>query len=234
MKQIKGIYLPDSDTHFEYHLMQGPEFEGAGTYQYKKIKKALDVVNASEAHREKWCAVDVGAHVGLWSRILGHHFLHTYSFEPVPEMYECLLKNIERCPNAVHPSRRAITSAKGGVIVMNTVPDNTGNAHVRPILKGGIINDEHPVVPSSTLDDLFTGPINFLKLDVEGYELEVLRGADRILAEEKPIIVLEQKSGNAERYGWKQYDALNYLKQRGYEPVWEMSGDFCVKHSTTT
>lgn len=235
MKLIKGIYLPGSDTHFEYHLEKGPEFHGKGTYQFKKVKSALDIVIASRDHGHMALAVDVGAHVGLWSRVLGHHFLDTYAFEPVDEYRDCLVKNVNDCPHRVHPQRLAVASYVGAV-VMKVVPDNTGNSHVRPLNHGGVMNTpDTPVVPTTTLDGFgFTKRVNFLKLDVEGFELDVLKGAGRILTEDKPIIVLEQKPGNAERYGWKQRDALAHLHSLGYQTQWEMSGDFCVKHSTTT
>lgn len=231
MKIVKGIYLPDSDTHFEYHLVNGPEFQSKGTYQFKKISKALKVID-KDLTRGYGIAVDVGAHVGLWSRVLSYYFKTVHAFEPVKEFRDCLYQNVSDTPNLVKIYDLAVTEKSGSTRVMNVVEDNTGQSHLRPVDKGGIINTpEHTLVSTVALDDVdFGGCVDFMKIDVEGCELSVLQGAQRLLTTDHPTIVLEQKGGNAERYGLKQHAALEYLKQLGYEPVWESSGDHCVQY----
>ena len=125
MKQIKGIWLPDDDTHFEEHLNKGPEFKGAGTYQYSKITQALACVKRYEV------ALDIGAHVGLWSRVLTHYFRRIYAFEPVPNHIICFLRNLRE--QIKHERVILIPIAIGNEqtdIYINTVTDNSGNAHV--------------------------------------------------------------------------------------------------------
>src|SRR5688572_32728595 len=85
MKKIKGIWLPDGDTHFAAHLEAGPEHDGAGTYQFAKIDMAMKMVPTER----RGMALDIGGHVGLWSRVLASCFRGVIAFEPVPHLAEC-------------------------------------------------------------------------------------------------------------------------------------------------
>src|SRR5688572_22008568 len=90
---VNGIHLPAWDTHFAEHLKKAPLVDGMGTYQYPKIEAALDVIS-QRGPGGRGHAVDVGAHVGLWSRILATHFDAVTAFEPIPEFCDCFLLNV--------------------------------------------------------------------------------------------------------------------------------------------
>ena len=79
MKQTLGIWLPDSDKHFAVQIAGNPLVAGKGTYQWKKYVAALSHV------KDRGHAVDVGAHVGLWSRLMAMDFERVTAFEPVDE-----------------------------------------------------------------------------------------------------------------------------------------------------
>lgn len=226
MKEVKGIWLPDDDTHFKEHLLRGEVVDEKGTYQYKKIMLALKQV--PEDHRS--LALDIGAHVGLWSRILAMHFLLVRAFEPVPALLECFRRNTKDLSNVqVFPMALCSKGSKSSIRMVE-VPGNSGNAHVASkdeVRKGkGTFQN----VQAQPLDNIkFSFPVDFIKIDVEGYELEVLRGAEETIRKNKPVIVLEQKRGNAERYGWGQHEALRFVLGLGYEQAFEVSGDHCVR-----
>ncbi len=66
------------------------------------------------------------------------------------------------------------------------------------------------------LDDVIDGPVDVIKLDVEGHELEALQGANGILEQYHPRIIIEAKVGHMERAGYTPDDALNQMKRLGY------------------
>jgi len=68
-----------------------------------------------------------------------------------------------------------------------------------------------------TLDAYFDegAPISVIKVDVEGFELQVFRGAERILAESSPLLVFECENRHLE-HGTVN-DVLNFLYERGYD-----------------
>lgn len=219
MKQIEGIWLPDGDTHFEAHLKAGPRFEDAGTYQFRKIELAISAC----AEDRRRTAIDVGAHVGLWSRVLARYFEHVEAFEPVPEHIECLKKNTEAFNNITITPFAA--SDRTGEILFNSGSDNSGNA-----CAAKFPSDITSSVEGVRLDDEAGWCVNIdlIKIDVEGYEIRVVRGAEQIIKDQKPVVVIEQKPGNAERYGYAQHEARDLLLSWGMRVLWERSGDFCL------
>lgn len=215
MKQIQGIWLPDDDDHFGNHLEKGHIYAGKGTYQFNKLKIAVELCGKER----RGVAVDVGAHVGTWSRCLAKMFDTVVSFEPLTKNYECLLKNVEDHKNVVTYQKGL--ADKEGVLTFNPINGNTGNGCV---CEPGAPGCED--IEVITLDDLSYASLDLLKIDVEGYEMPVLIGATQTILRCKPVIVLEQKPGNAEKYGLGQFTALEYLKNLGMKVKKVKAGDY--------
>lgn len=210
---VHGIALPDGDTHFPPMLAKSPLFEGKPTYQLHKLVPAVEVCTG------KTRAVDVGAHVGLWTRVLARYFDEVIAFEPVPEHIECFRRNTDGLDNVkFYPWA---LGAKEETVAIKAPRDNSGNARV--------VRDTWSNANCRTLDSLDLPPVDFMKVDVEGYELFVIQGARDLIRRDKPVIVCEQKPGNAERYGLGQADAVTLLCEWGYKVVWEKQGDYCLK-----
>lgn len=220
MKFVEGIALPFGDHHFSDHLAKGPKIDGAGTYQLKKIEMALNI-----APDRRGLALDVGGHVGLWSRILCRHFNSVHAFEPVPALAECFQINA--------PAAALHTFALGeapGQVEISVIAENSGNCHVVPF---GTLSAAAVTVRICRLDDVVReralNSLDLLKIDVEGFEVPVLLGARVTIERDRPVIVVEQKPGNAERYGRGQLDAVELLKSWGYEVASAQSGDYFMK-----
>jgi hypothetical protein len=64
----------------------------------------------------------------------------------------------------------------------------------------------------------------FVKIDVEGAELQVFRGARRTLLEHRPLIAFEHGAGSAEYHGTSPEDVHGLLAELGYD-VWGLDGD---------
>jgi hypothetical protein len=86
-------------------------------------------------------------------------------------------------------------------------------------------------IPMITLDSLALDEVDFIKADCEGFELFALRGAVDTILRCKPVIIVEQKPGRAQKFGLLETEAVTFLEDLGvgYKVVKEMSGDFiCV------
>jgi len=131
---------------------------------------------------------DVGSHIGVFtlkaSKLVGDAGC-VYAFEPEPVNFTILRQNIS-LNNAqnVRISNKAISSSIGA-LRLNTDPSNTGRNSVRFLSHSEKEKDSSIPVSSTTLDEIIQKyklhKVDFLKLDVEGHELEVLRGADHFL-----------------------------------------------------
>lgn len=123
--------------------------------------------------------IDGGAHVGVASTYFAERYpgALVLAFEPNPESYALLRSNLER--NGVRrvlPFNAAIAPT-AGAIPLYTVPGDTwGDATIRQSW-----HDDRPtrtvLVPAVTLSSLLTGPVDLLKLDIEGAEAAVLAEA---------------------------------------------------------
>lgn len=220
MKQVSGFWVPDREDRVS-ELLGRSEQLGFAAYQRDKVLTALQVHRDRDGSRFG-NALDVGAHIGLWSLQLLEVFDHVVAFEPDPEKHACYQANLEK-----HNCADRATLHKLGL------SDTTQNVSLNQ--KGGTSLKTHVNlknggdIPLRRLDDLGIDGIDFMKMDIEGFELYALRGAEQTLRKNLPTIIIEQKPGVAsKRYGQEDQAALRLLESWGYVIRAEMNGDFVM------
>jgi FkbM family methyltransferase len=172
---------------------------------------------------EKYCTsgmtvVDVGANLGYYSllasRLVGPSG-RVVALEPNSENCRLLLSSLRL---------NDITNVQLLPVAADTA---TGWAYYSTHVgsNGGLIEDgellSHPgtIVPTFRLDELVDGPVGFLKMDVEGAEGRVVRGATRIIERDRPIVTTELKDEMLRRVsGTTVADYLGYFEKLGYAP----------------
>lgn len=158
---------------------------------------------------------DIGANFGFYSCLLAHGLrskCEVYSFEPFPETYARLQENVRR--NHLEDCVRAFPiglSDVSGHVSMSGVHGNSGAAHITP-KKGDIT--------LLTLDqvcvDCAITRIDFIKLDVEGFEVFVLRGGAKTIQRYKPVILVEMNPPTLQRAGVACKELSETLERYGY------------------
>lgn len=217
MFEHRGIWLPDGETHLPGYMDKVPMVEGRGAYQYEKITAALGYCTQFRM------AVDVGAHVGLWSMHLARRFESVQAFEPMAQHRECFLRNVLMPRVTLYPV--ALGAESGHVHLRTYTPGSSGDTHVDLSEPGAILQ--------VTLDSIVVQSppeVDLLKIDCEGYELFVLRGAEWTLRNCKPVVIVEQKRGKAAAYGLRDTEAVDFLQSLGYVLRREMMGDYILTH----
>ena len=142
---------------------------------------------------------------------------HIYAFEPISETCQILLKNIEL--NSLEDIVSVYNFAVGNgrdhkAKIIKSDPTNIGGTHLS--------NDVNGNIEVKGLDELcFDHHIDFIKIDVEGFEIEVLRGAKQLMFRDAPTIFIEAFQKNYESVkallescGYRQVEALpdsNYV-----------------------
>jgi FkbM family methyltransferase len=208
VKHVNGIWLPDGDTHFERMMRKEPQRvyqgKGVGVYQYFKVAKALGLA------KQKAVALDIGGHVGFWSMWLAGAFDHVHAFEPTPEHAQCFERNVRDSNVTLH---RCAMGAREGFAGVTSDPENSGKAHL----------SEGASVPIKSVDSFGFEGVGLIKIDVEGYEPEVLEGAKETIARCKPVVVFED-NGQHERYGFR--NPHDVAKELGLSMVLQMGKDW--------
>lgn len=211
-KQIAGMWFPETDDHFPRQMANAPIIDGKGTYQVHKYAACRQYF-----HKRR-VALDIGGHVGLWSRIMAKDFERVIAFEPLRAHVECFQMNLEGIEN-VRLNHCALGDKPGKIRVHMPI-DNTGHAHV--------LSDEGEEVACRTLDSYLFENVDFIKIDTEGFESFILEGGKETILRNRPLIVVEQKPGNAERYGRGQMAAVLTLRTWGMEHLWSKAGDYLM------
>lgn len=195
--------LPAADTYFAPLLTeQGFEIE--------KLEVAF-----SHCRRFR-TAVDGGAHIGTWSARMAQSFRRVLAVEPAADAIDCLVENTGLLLN-VTPIRAALGASRIFASLRDD-PARPGNTGARFIGDG---NDFEVI----RLDDLGIPDLDFVKLDVEGYEYFALLGAERTVRAQRPVVMLEDKDFGA-RYGLPQGAARDLLASWGMVEVEHMKNDY--------
>jgi len=212
MIQFDGTWwFPDGEQHIPQWMTDADRrVEGRLTYQYHKYEIALGLC-------QQWrTAVDVGAHVGLWSYWMARDFRVVEAFEPVADNCRCWLANMRPWSNA-HLHDCALGAALGE-LTMCTPSESTAWTFVSPGLGPRSIERR-------TLDSFQLVDVNLLKIDCEGYEIFVLEGARATLLRNRPVVIVEQKGGET-RYGRQEVEAVTFLQSLGAVVRENLGGDY--------
>lgn len=226
MKQAHGWWFPDNETHLIEWMEAAQQRHRSGRlcYQLHKYNRAMEFVPADRRR----VAVDVGAHVGQWSWLMAQDFFYVDAFEPVAQYSRCWHQNMLALPHA-YLAEVALGSADGRVNMCASTPGSNGDTHVA---LGKEQSNAGTAVPMSRLDavreQMHRSEIDFLKIDCEGYELEVIRGGEETIRRCKPIVIVEQKPGHAQRFGFGETEAVELLKSWGAKLRDGIQGDFIL------
>nr|WP_202538959.1 FkbM family methyltransferase [Streptomyces sp. SID8379] len=134
-------------------------------------------------------AVDVGGWYGPWTHRLAARARHVVALEPVPHLARTLAA---AAPDNVRVLQAAAGDRHGTALLWQPPNDARGERGVSSLVRrdGLHANAPHPV-PCVTLDELPLHDIDFVKIDVDGAELRVLRGAREVLARDRPALFIE-------------------------------------------
>jgi FkbM family methyltransferase len=159
-------------------------------------------------------AVQAGGNIGVWPSKMAQKFSTVYTFEPEEDNFNCLTENV-KAENVV--KYKAALSNKYGSVGIHKDELNCGAHYI----------DGPGDIPVMLIDDLNLSSLDFLMLDVEGYELSAIEGGIKTILTYKPVIVAEDKH---HRNGTKPGDLHKYLEFIGYRDVARRNNDVVFVH----
>ena len=204
----KRIWIPDDDDWITW----------SGDFEQGEFNDVMPHISNRDV------ALDIGAHVGIWSMRLAQNFKRVIAFEPVPKHIECWKRNMSKFiseqsewgnistletvalghENGTATMKVPNTTNTGMASLVHESNPKTGDRWVQPEWE----NFPKIEVETRTLDSYEFDQLDFIKIDVEWFELRVLQGAENTIRKHKPIMYIEMHDTQA--YTFMKNLDLNY------------------------
>lgn len=220
-----GRPLQDLNYQYEVHPFK-KEIEGISFRSYDLLPADDDVLLSELLARsdEGENVIDVGAHTGLYSLPLSNSGRNIAAFEPNPLVFEQLAKNVRANPGNVDLFNVGLGHTEGSLTFyvssararssFDEQYAETGNGSISKTIE----------VRVNTLDtyveESYIPKPDHIKIDVEGFGLEVLKGSTEIVEAFRPQIYIEVHEIESEKDNTKQIK--EHFKRHDYE--WERVG----------
>lgn len=192
------MIVNDNDYYLGRMLMKYGEFSESEQAVFKDVIQPGMIV------------CDVGANIGAHTVLFARLASRVFAFEPQKQLFNMLCGNLalNNIKN-VECYRVAVGAENGEIPYIDINMDqvaNFGGASLQDIA-GMETDDAVPVVKLTT-------PCHFLKIDVEGMELDVLKGASDMIGMCQPVIYVENDRAD------KSDALIAYIYEIGYTPYW--------------
>lgn len=197
-------------------LLVGTGMHGATGNVYVGLMEFEDMAFVLHLMHEGDQFLDVGANVGVYSVLAASRGARVLAMEPVPDTYEQLLDNIHlnRFQERIEARRVGVGKEPGELSF------SIGSGPTNHVLAAGESTDRSVAVAVDALDTLAAGwAPTMLKIDVEGFEANVIAGASGLLAQQSLQAVLIELNGLGARYGFADTDIHARLLEAGFRPT---------------
>lgn len=190
--KVNGFWVPENDIHLD-KWKNNEDFT-----QSKCLNRFIEYCNTQ--NKRFRTVLDIGAWCGTWTKKMEAYSKRIVSFEPDPVHFHCLEKN---CTINCIPRNQAVGSDNGFISLSE---DNFTQA--KRVVGDGKIQ-------MVTVDSLEYDNVDLIKIDVEGYEMEVLKGAEETLETCQYLMI--ELNNNSKKYGSSNAKIEKYLAEKGYK-----------------
>ena len=196
IEKINGFWVPSNDIHIDKWKAGDP---------FTQNKCLLKFIQWCKSQNKKFRTVlDIGAWCGTWAKQMEPFAKKIVAFEPDKVHFECLEKN---CTINCTPRLEAVGSK-----MQNVSLSEDDFTQAKRVVGDGDVR-------MTTIDSLEYTDIDLIKIDVEGYEMEVLKGAEKTLEQVSYIMI--ELNNNTKKYGSSNLDVERHLKTKGFKLLLE-------------
>lgn len=187
-----------------------PDFEVKGDILLRHVvMRVSDCDVAARYVKTKTIAVQAGGHTGLWARRLSKMFEFVYTFEPVPELFECMRKNTGDRQEII--ARQAALGPTSGTCKFAKRSGGRGKIH----------EDGDAEVQMIAIDDLELPRCDLMYLDIEHGEIPALEGAAKTIEAHSPVLALEVHLDQEQK-------VRAWARANRYEPIEKVHNDWIL------
>lgn len=231
-KYFKTVFLDSKSSGEDLYIVLSGALKGYKIFTNPHIRPGYilgtyepDTTKAVTDHcKPGWVVCDIGAHHGyfslLMSKIIGARG-YCFAYEPFSENYDCIVKTIQANSLTNITVEQLAVSNQSNLKVFQTIPqESTMGRIVNNIALGETHRfEEAAIVKTTSLDDYFKNcgfpRIDMIKIDVEGAESQVIEGAQSILNNYTPILIMEIHACGKDDLA--RHPILIYLEGIGYQ-----------------
>ena len=207
-------------------------------YQFKKrIERAIKKIDEPELFIINRLieigtdSIDVGVYRGVHSYEMSKYSNHVHSFEPNPVIFKDLEKYLPQIIQNISLYNYALSEKSGKKVLKIPIRNSdTDKYNYEEYYKMGLAtiheknnfeNYDEFEINSKKLDEFnFEKKVSFIKIDVEGHEIEVLEGSKELIKKFKPTLMIEIEERHSKR---SLEESISYVCSLGYEV-------FCLKN----
>ena len=170
-------------------------------------------------------SIDVGVYRGVYSYEMSKYSEKVHSFEPNPIIFKYINKNLKKFIKNIHLYNFALSNQNKTMNLKIPIRNSNSNKEIfeeyYEMGKATIHNEnnfenyENFEIQTKKIDELsFDNKISFIKIDVEGHELEVIEGAINTIKRDKPVLLVEIEK----QYTKKEVaESINFINSLGYK-----------------
>ena len=201
LKNINGWMVSSTDRIISRKIKNVKD----GDVLYEKDQR--DFLIKQIKHKDVF--VDVGANIGIWTRPMSYKFKKVISLEPAERNLAAFRYNVAGISNVELIEKGAGDIASENVQFHNTVK-NCGGIKLASISgrPNGEIKENDFTADIITIDSLELEECDLIKIDVEGYEYQVLKGAEKTLKRCNPWIYVEKNTKEDLGFSHEKVDEL--------------------------
>ncbi len=216
--------------HGRFMYYQNDYFIGGSLEKYGEYSEG-EIALWKQVFQPGMIVADIGANIGMFTVWMSKAVGPTgrvYAVEPQRRIYQMLVGNLALNEITNTFVMNGALGSRDGVLTVPIVDyDKPGHANFGGVSLAG--DSTTPTegsgesVPVTKLDSI-PGPFHFLKIDVEGMELDVLKGAEEVLKRDKPILYVENDRQD------KQKELIEWLLAADYRLFWHLPPLFTPKN----
>ena len=218
---IKSIYKKNIKINSQLVIFSFDHIGSAinldGRYENDLLKLLEQFINEKMPNSYKGTSLDIGANIGNHSVFFSKFFNKVISFEPNPITYDVLLLNSKYSAHKknIVPYNMGL-SDKNGKLPITFESTNIGGARIEGENYNTSSHNKRELINVKIADEieaLQEENILLIKIDVEGHEINALKGAEKIIKSNKPVILFEQ---GAEEIHNSSSEVIDYLSELNY------------------
>jgi FkbM family methyltransferase len=199
-------------------LLVTPGMTGATQNIYCGLQEFEEMALLLHTLRPGDLFVDVGANIGSYTILAaGAAGADCIAFEPVRQTFDHLQANvrINDLQSRVRAHNIGIAASRGTLVFTSSLDT------VNHVLSSGETCEQQERIPVQSLDDALSGsePPTFIKIDVEGFETEVIRGARTTLKSRSLLVIVVELNGSGQKYGYDEMQLHESLRDSGFQSV---------------